>query len=165
MLFDWLIVGQVLPFNPASSVRGPKHVVKTGKTPVLSGGADNRISTGAPAGMMTPESGCGSVSRRLTVSRGRGMNPHGDLERRSNFHQGQTPPGPRQEARKQRLRTQFNALATRKPRSLLRDPVAYLTRYAERTNLGSSSHEPPRNTRRRQFHPLVLALPSVGAPA
>ena len=33
MLFDWLVVGQVLPFNPASSVRGPKHVVKTGKTP------------------------------------------------------------------------------------------------------------------------------------
>ena len=27
---------QVLPFNPASSVRGPKHLVKTGKTPVLS---------------------------------------------------------------------------------------------------------------------------------
>ena len=36
MLFDWLVVGQVLPFNPASSVRGPKHVVKTGKIPVLS---------------------------------------------------------------------------------------------------------------------------------
>ena len=36
MLFDWLVVGQVLPFNPANSVRGPKHVVKTGKTPVLS---------------------------------------------------------------------------------------------------------------------------------
>ena len=36
MLFDWLVVGQVLPFNPASSVRGPKHVVKTGKTPVPS---------------------------------------------------------------------------------------------------------------------------------
>ena len=35
MLFDWLVVGQVLPFNPASSVRGPKHVVKNGKTPVL----------------------------------------------------------------------------------------------------------------------------------
>ena len=32
MLFDWLVVGQVLAFNPASSVRGPKHVVKTGKT-------------------------------------------------------------------------------------------------------------------------------------
>ncbi len=37
MLFDWLVVGQVVPFNPASSVRGPKHSVKKGKTPVLSG--------------------------------------------------------------------------------------------------------------------------------
>lgn len=36
MFFDWLVVGQVLPVNPAASVRGPKHVVKTGKTPVLS---------------------------------------------------------------------------------------------------------------------------------
>jgi site-specific recombinase XerD len=36
MLFDWLVVGQVLPMNPATSVRGPKHVVKKGKTPVLS---------------------------------------------------------------------------------------------------------------------------------
>src|SRR4051795_1206264 len=36
MLFDWLVVGQVMPSNPASVVRGPKHVVKRGKTPVLS---------------------------------------------------------------------------------------------------------------------------------
>ena len=36
MLFEWLVVGQVLPFNPASSVRGPKHVIKTGKASVLS---------------------------------------------------------------------------------------------------------------------------------
>ncbi|MGE0705738.1 MAG: tyrosine-type recombinase/integrase [Vicinamibacterales bacterium] len=35
MLFDWMVVGQVLPMNPASSVRGPKYVVKRGKTPVL----------------------------------------------------------------------------------------------------------------------------------
>lgn len=35
MLFDWLVTGQIVPSNPASSVRGPKHVVKTGKTPVL----------------------------------------------------------------------------------------------------------------------------------
>jgi site-specific recombinase XerD len=35
MLFDWLITGQVMPMNPAAAVRGPKHVVKTGKTPVL----------------------------------------------------------------------------------------------------------------------------------
>jgi integrase/recombinase XerD len=35
MLFDFLVTGQVVPTNPASSVRGPKHVVKRGKTPVL----------------------------------------------------------------------------------------------------------------------------------
>jgi integrase/recombinase XerD len=35
MLFDYLVVGQVLPMNPASSVRGPKHIVRKGKTPVL----------------------------------------------------------------------------------------------------------------------------------
>jgi integrase/recombinase XerD len=36
MLFDWLVTGQVVSFNPASSVRGPKYVVKKGLTPVLS---------------------------------------------------------------------------------------------------------------------------------
>jgi len=35
MLFDYLILGQVVPMNPAASVRGPKYVVKRGKTPVL----------------------------------------------------------------------------------------------------------------------------------
>ena len=35
-LFDWLVLGQVVGFNPAASVRGPKYVVKGGKTPVLS---------------------------------------------------------------------------------------------------------------------------------
>jgi site-specific recombinase XerD len=35
MLFNWLITGQVVPNNPAVAVRGPKHVVKTGVTPVL----------------------------------------------------------------------------------------------------------------------------------
>jgi site-specific recombinase XerC len=35
MLFDWLVVGQVVATNPAHAVRGPKHVVKRGKTPVL----------------------------------------------------------------------------------------------------------------------------------
>lgn len=35
MLFDWLITGQVVDLNPAQAVRGPKHVVKKGKTPVL----------------------------------------------------------------------------------------------------------------------------------
>ena len=36
MLFDWLVVGQVVKHNPAHAVRGPKHVVDKGITPVLS---------------------------------------------------------------------------------------------------------------------------------
>src|SRR6201996_8507757 len=35
MMFNWLVIGQIVPTNPAAAVRGPKHVVKTGKTPVL----------------------------------------------------------------------------------------------------------------------------------
>src|SRR5271154_5268577 len=35
MLFDWLIVGQIIEVNPAHAVRGPKHVVTKGRTPVL----------------------------------------------------------------------------------------------------------------------------------
>jgi len=27
-LFDWLVVGQIVPLNPARAVRGPKHKVK-----------------------------------------------------------------------------------------------------------------------------------------
>lgn len=34
-LFDWLVMGQVVPLNPAASVRGPSHSVRKGKTPVL----------------------------------------------------------------------------------------------------------------------------------
>ena len=35
VLCDWLVVSQVLPVNPAAAVRGPKHVVTKGSTPVL----------------------------------------------------------------------------------------------------------------------------------
>jgi site-specific recombinase XerC len=34
-LFDWLVIGQVVPHNPAASVRGPSHTARQGKTPVL----------------------------------------------------------------------------------------------------------------------------------
>src|SRR5260370_39101940 len=34
-LFDYLTTGGILEVNPAASVRGPKYVVKRGKTPVL----------------------------------------------------------------------------------------------------------------------------------
>lgn len=36
MLFDYLVLGGILPTNPAAPVRGPKHNAKRGKTPVLS---------------------------------------------------------------------------------------------------------------------------------
>lgn len=35
MLFDFLVVRQVVRANPAASVRGPSHVVAKGKTPIL----------------------------------------------------------------------------------------------------------------------------------
>ena len=35
MLFDYLVRGGACRYKPATSVRGPKHVVKEGKTPVL----------------------------------------------------------------------------------------------------------------------------------
>jgi site-specific recombinase XerD len=35
MLFDWLVTGHIIETNPAHAVRGPKYVVKRGKTPVL----------------------------------------------------------------------------------------------------------------------------------
>jgi integrase/recombinase XerD len=42
MLYDWLILGRVVELNPAQAVRGPKHVVKKGKTPILNA-ADARL--------------------------------------------------------------------------------------------------------------------------
>ena len=54
-LLDYLVVGQVLPSNPAAPVRGPKHVVKQGKTPVPSAGEArtllDSIDLGRPAGL------------------------------------------------------------------------------------------------------------------
>jgi site-specific recombinase XerC len=34
-LFDWMVIGQIMPDNPAAAVRGPRHIVRRGKTPVL----------------------------------------------------------------------------------------------------------------------------------
>ncbi len=43
MLFDHLVIKQVIPGNPAASVHGVAHVAKTGKTPVLSGEDTRRL--------------------------------------------------------------------------------------------------------------------------
>lgn len=33
MLYDWLVTGHIVEFNPAASVRGPKHVLKKARRP------------------------------------------------------------------------------------------------------------------------------------
>jgi len=54
-LFDWLVIGQIVPVNPAASVRGPSHSVKRGKTPVLAPEEArallDRINVTTPAGL------------------------------------------------------------------------------------------------------------------
>ena len=54
-LFDWLVTGQVVPMNPAASVRGPAHSVRRGKTPVLAPDEARRlldsIDVTMPAGL------------------------------------------------------------------------------------------------------------------
>ena len=55
VLCDWLVVNQVLRVNPASAVRGPKHVVTKGATPVLTPAEARKllehIDTGTLAGL------------------------------------------------------------------------------------------------------------------
>jgi site-specific recombinase XerD len=49
MLFNSLVTRQVVPTNQAAAVRGPKHVVKTGKTPVLEGEEWRKLLDSIPA--------------------------------------------------------------------------------------------------------------------
>lgn len=54
-LFDWLVTGQIVPHNPAASVRGPSHTAKKGKTPVLDASEARQlldsIDVSTPAGL------------------------------------------------------------------------------------------------------------------
>lgn len=54
-LFDWLVTGQVVPLNPAASVRGPSHSARQGRTPVLEAEEARQliesIDTAAPTGL------------------------------------------------------------------------------------------------------------------
>ena len=91
MLFDWLVVGQIVPTNPASAVRGPKHSLKKGKTPALTAEEArdllDSIATRSPVGLRdralmrcskcasrtysrkaaTP--GCGSTRKAASITR------------------------------------------------------------------------------------------------
>ncbi|MFL9897864.1 tyrosine-type recombinase/integrase [Paraburkholderia fungorum] len=42
-LFDWLVTGQIVPYNPAASVRSPAHSTKKGRTPVLDANEARRL--------------------------------------------------------------------------------------------------------------------------
>jgi site-specific recombinase XerD len=53
MLFDWLVTGHVLDVNPAHAVRGPKYVVKKGKTPVLAADEARALLDAIDTGTLT----------------------------------------------------------------------------------------------------------------
>lgn len=63
MLYDWLIVGQVVEINPAQAVRGPKHVVKKGKTPVLNEDEARQLLKGIPVFEIDKKTGRPDESR------------------------------------------------------------------------------------------------------
>ncbi|MET3927623.1 tyrosine-type recombinase/integrase [Devosia sp. 2618] len=46
MLFDWLVVKQVVATNPAKSVRSPRYSIQSGRTPVLSAQEARRLLDG-----------------------------------------------------------------------------------------------------------------------
>ena len=52
MLFDWLVVGQVVGSNPASVVRGPSHIVNRGRTPILSPEEAHQLFESIPTGSL-----------------------------------------------------------------------------------------------------------------
>lgn len=51
--FDWLGAGGVLDINPAASVKGPKYVVRKGKTPVLDTEQTRALLAAIDAGSIT----------------------------------------------------------------------------------------------------------------
>src|SRR6202042_3825937 len=53
MLFDWLVTGHVIETNPAHAVRGPKYVVKKGKTPVLTAEEARALLDAIPTDTLT----------------------------------------------------------------------------------------------------------------
>jgi site-specific recombinase XerD len=57
MLFDWLVTGHIIDVNPSHAVRGPKYVVKKGKTPVLTSDEARTLLDSIPIIKKTVENG------------------------------------------------------------------------------------------------------------
>jgi integrase/recombinase XerD len=53
MLFDWMVTGQCIPSNPASSVRGPRYSYKKGKTPILDEDGMHKLIDGIDTSSVT----------------------------------------------------------------------------------------------------------------
>jgi site-specific recombinase XerD len=80
-LFDWLVTGQVVPVNLASSVRGPSHTMKIGKTPVLVPEEVRAHIAGDPKGPLFTTIGRGTGMLRRAPQPAR--NTHAMIRRRA----------------------------------------------------------------------------------
>ena len=78
MLFDWLVTGHVIDVNPAHAVRGPKYVVKKGKTPVLTADEARTLLDSIPIVKTADENGVTVEQPDLVgLARPRADRPHG----------------------------------------------------------------------------------------
>jgi integrase len=66
MLLDWLVTGHVIDVNPAHAVRGPKYVVKKGKTPVLTADDARTLLDSIPIVKAAAEDGAAAAARSMT---------------------------------------------------------------------------------------------------
>jgi integrase len=73
MLFDWLVTGHVIDVNPAHAVRGPKYVVKKGKTPVLTADEARTLLDSIPIIKPAAEDGAGAGMPDLIGLRDRAL--------------------------------------------------------------------------------------------
>ena len=70
MLYDFLVVRQIVSSNPAHAVRGPKYVVKKGKTTVWSREDAKTLLDSIPKGFGVRITGPGAHCRDATASPG-----------------------------------------------------------------------------------------------
>src|SRR5271165_5173161 len=73
MLFDWLVTGHIIDVNPAHAVRGPKYVVKKGKTPVLTADEARTLLDSIPIRKTTDQNGASVESPDLIGLRDRAL--------------------------------------------------------------------------------------------
>ena len=73
MLLDWLVTGHIIDVNPAHAVRGPKYVVKKGKTPVLADDEARTLLDSIPIVKAAAEDGAAAARPDLVGLRDRAL--------------------------------------------------------------------------------------------